>query len=429
MLASSQYLRALLSAPSPAPHAVRGFSVALAVSIAIANVTGNRKALLALLQRGDPSNLRIETPSRTGLALAVFIGIFRYCQRSTSVQAKSQGGDQNKAATKFPDASLPSGIVQASALAAALSTLCIAPENRPALVSLLSTNAASKLFHDFMTKNPDLAFLKPLELLVFMAAGGWIFSSGFFYPESYERSHMKTILKSVVLKQHVASELQEKYRQGLNPHPCHFRHKGLSCAQFARSDFLLRVVATSLRLYVPVHLTTWLLAQRHRHVRSKPASVQLKNFATKLMRSSAYAIGYVYLGWVLCCLLGKLGDRSQPLRKFQFFLSGAIPSLAILAESPGRRRSIGLILTSYALVSAGSVATRTFQFQRPDATYVRGLLESGCVAAAVSVVVSSTLKSSYVFRRVLLGDMEARESKSVRKKRTLSRDDESAPRT
>ncbi|KAE9028144.1 hypothetical protein PR003_g10958 [Phytophthora rubi] len=211
MLGSSQYLRALLSAPSPAPHAVRGFSVALAVSIAIANVTGNRKALLALLRRGDPSNLRIETPSRTGLALAVFIGIFRYCQRSTSVQAKSQGGDQNEAATKSPDASLPSGIVQASALAAALSTLCIAPENRPALVSLLSTNAASKLFHDFMTKNPDLAFLKPLELLVFMAAGGWIFSSGFFYPESYERSHMKTILKSVVLKQHVASELQEKY--------------------------------------------------------------------------------------------------------------------------------------------------------------------------------------------------------------------------
>lgn len=168
-----------------------------------------------------------------------------------------------------------------------------------------------------------------------MAAGGWIFSSGFFYPESYERSHMKQILKSLVLKRNIASELQEKYQQGLNPNPCHVRHEGLSCGQFARSEFFLRVVTTSLRLYAPVHLTTWMLAQRHQKMRSKPAITQLKGFTTKLTRSSAYSIGFVYLGWSLCCLLGKLGDHSHLSRKLQFFLSGAISSLAIFAESPG----------------------------------------------------------------------------------------------
>ncbi|KAG6584956.1 uncharacterized protein IUM83_08407 [Phytophthora cinnamomi] len=238
MFDSSQQLQALLSAPSPAPHALRGASAAVVGLTAIANLTGNWKAVIALLRRGDPSQFKLAAPSRTGLALAVFIAISRYCQRSVSLQAKNPWENCNEALAtpSEQEEPLPPGIVSASALAAAVSTLCIAPENRPALVSLLSTNAASKLFGDFMMKNPDLAFLKPLELLVFMAAGGWIFSSGFFYPESYEPSHMKTILKSVVLKQSVASELQEQYRQGLNPNPCH-AGSVIALSLFASSSF------------------------------------------------------------------------------------------------------------------------------------------------------------------------------------------------
>ncbi|GMF18066.1 unnamed protein product [Phytophthora fragariaefolia] len=329
--------------------------------------------------------------------------LFRYCQRTAARHVRNENNDNNEEGAKNPGGeSLPTGIVPAATVAAAISSLIVEPENRPALVALLSSNAASHLFRNFLAKNRGLAFLKPLELVAFMIAGGWIFSSGFFYPESYERSHMKTILKCVLLKPNVAFELQEKYGQGLNPNPCHVRHEGLSCGQFARSSFLLRVMGMSLRLYVPVHFMTWLLAQRHHREHSK-ASNQLKRFVTKLIRSSVYAVGYVYLGWTLCCMLGKLGDRSRSLRKLQFFLSGALPSLAILAESPARRHSIGLILTSYALVSAGNVATQRNALLQPGGS-LRGLLEAGSIAAAVSAVIPSTLKGSQVLQRILLGD-------------------------
>ncbi|POM57572.1 Hypothetical protein PHPALM_37894, partial [Phytophthora palmivora] len=297
MFDSAQLVEAFRSANSPIPHAIRGISATLVALTALANVTGNRTAILALLRLRHSPNLTFATPSRTGFAIA----------RSASIRAKRELDNKIEAASEPPrDGLLPIGVVPAAAVASVMGTLWMAPESRPAVLSLLSTNAASKLFNDFLAKYPDFCFLQPLELLVFMSAGGWIFSSGFFYPESYEHSHMKQILKSVVLKQHVANELQEKYRQGLNPNPCHIRHAGLSCGEFARSDFFLRVVKTSLRLYAPVHLTTWILAQRYSKVRSKSAITQLKGFAIKLTRSSSYSIGYVYLGWMLCCLLGKI---------------------------------------------------------------------------------------------------------------------------
>ncbi|ETK73562.1 hypothetical protein L917_19261 [Phytophthora nicotianae] len=406
MFDSTQHLQAFLSASSPTPHAIRGVSAALVALTALANLTSNRTAILALLRLRLSPRFKLATPSRNGFALAFFIGIFRYLQRSVSSRVKSKSDEKEPAHTR--NVALPTGVVPAAAVAAAICTLWMAPSSRPAVLSLLSTNAASNLFNDFLTTHPDLSFLKPLELLVFMAGGGWIFSAGFFYPESYERSHMKQILRNVVLKQDVANELQEMYQRGLNPNPCHIRHMGLSCGQYARSDFLLRVVMMALRLYTPVHLTTWILAQRHQKVRSKPAVTQFKGFLSKLARSSAYSIGYVYLGWAMCCLLGKVGDRSLFSRKLQFFLSGAMPSLAIFAESPGRRRSIGLILVSYALVSAGNVATRKVPLLQPGVSSVRGLLEAGCVAAAVSVIIPGFLKDNHLFRRMLLGDVEAR---------------------
>ncbi|KAL3674125.1 hypothetical protein V7S43_000072 [Phytophthora oleae] len=329
MFDASQHLQAFRSASSPVPHATRGVTAALAALTALANVTSNRAAIFALLRLQLSPRFKFAIPSRNAFALAVFIGISRYLQRSASIQAECERDSQNLTVLTS---------VGPAAAAAAVSTLCMAPESRPAIVSLLSTTAVSRLFDNFLDKNENLSYLRPLELLTFMAAGGWIFSSGFFYPESYEPSHMRQILKSVVLKQYIANELQEKYRQDFNPNPCHVRHKDIHCGQFARGGFFLRVVETALRLYTPVHLTTWILALRHSKMRSKSATDQLKGFATKVARSSTYSIGYVYLGWTLCCMLGRLGDRSLSLRKLQFFLSGALPSLAIFAELPGRRR-------------------------------------------------------------------------------------------
>lgn len=301
------------------------------------------------------------------------------------------------------------GVAASSALASVLGVLCLAPESRPAIVSLLSTNAVSRVLCDLATKNAQLAdILQPLEVLTFMAAGGWIFSSGFFHPESYERSYMKQILKNVVLPQVIASELQMKYRQGVNVNSCLLRHEGLSCTQFARSDFLKRVASRSLRLYAPVHMTAWLLSLRHRLVRSRPVPAQFQGVLRKVMRSSAYSIGYVYLGWMLCCALGKLGDRSLSHRKLQFFLSGTIPSLAIFCEPPARRRSIGIVLISYALVSAGSVAGRDIQWLSQAGHPARSVLETVCVAVAISITMPRYLEGNQLLQSMFLGDAKSK---------------------
>ncbi|KAE9003814.1 hypothetical protein PR003_g17082 [Phytophthora rubi] len=386
-----------LAQVSPAHHAARGASAALLAATAAANLMGNRKALLTLLQRRQVPALTLSPPSRNIAALAVFIGVFRFLQRTAK--------QNDKPSSQSP---LVPGAAWASAVASGLGVACLSPKNRPPIVALLSTHAASQLVQQLMAKYPDVTLLKPLELLAFMTAVGWIYYSGFFHPESYQRSHMRLILKYVLLTQPMASELQEKYRAGLNPNPCAVRHKGLSCGQFARSDFLQRVTSEAFRLYLPVHVSAWLFAQRHANVRSKPLSTRLRRFVAKLLRSTAYFTTFVYVGWVLSCQMGGFGDRSVTHRKLQFFLGGALPSLAIFIESPSRRRPIGLILTSYVLVSMGNVAFRRIAWLQAGASPVRGLLEAACVAAAVAATISGSLESNHLVRRVLLGDVEAR---------------------
>ncbi|KAG7389586.1 hypothetical protein PHYBOEH_007404 [Phytophthora boehmeriae] len=387
---------------SPCRHAARGASAALVTATAVANLLGNRNALVIALLRRHMTRLKVIKPSRNIAALALFIGVFRYLQRTVSLRAKQRQTNDKSKPIPIP------GVVVASAVASGLGALTLAPKLRPALVSLLSTNAASQLFRQFVDNHPDLNVLKPVELLAFMTAVGWIYYSGFFHPESYQRSHMRLILKYVLLTQPMASELQDQYRVGLNPNPCSIRHKGLSCAQFARSEFLQRVANVAFRLYLPVHLTAWLAAQRHAKVRSKSMATRLRGLATKLARSTTYFTAFVYVGWALSCHMGKLGDRSLAYRKLQFFLGGALPSLAIFIESPSRRRPIGLILTSYVLVSMGNVAFRGIPWLQPGASPVRSFLEAGCVAAAVASTISSTLESNTLMQRILLGDVEAR---------------------
>ncbi|ETK73567.1 hypothetical protein F441_19948 [Phytophthora nicotianae CJ01A1] len=388
---------------SPAHHAARGASAALITATVLANLMHNRKVLVTLLRRRALTQLTLAKPSRNAAAIAIFIGVFRYLQRSASVRSNSVN-----TVTTSPKPPLIPGAVLASAVASGLGTACLSPKARPALISLLSTNAASQLVRDLIEKHPELHVFKPLELLMFMTAVGWIYYSGFFHPESYQRSHMRLILKYVLLTQPMASELQDQYRLGLNPNPCSMRHKGMSCNQFARSDFLPRVTSEAFRLYFPVHFSAWLFAQRLAKVRSRPMSTRLRRFVAKLLRSTAYFTTFVYVGWVLSCHMGKFGDRSITHRKLQFFLGGALPSLAIFIESPSRRRPIGLILTSYVLVSMGNVAFRRIPWLQPGASPVRGVLEAGCAAAAVAATISASLESNHLIRRILLGELEAR---------------------
>ncbi|KAG3109174.1 hypothetical protein PI124_g11820 [Phytophthora idaei] len=254
MFDSTQHLQALLSASSPTPHAIRGVSAALAALTAIANLTNNRKAILSLLRLRLSPRFELATPSRNSFALALFIGIFRYLQRSASVQTWQK-------------------------VAAGICTLWMAPTSRPAVLSLLSTNAASTLFKDFLAKYPDLKFLKPLELLVFMAA---------------------------------------------------------------------------------VHLTTWILAQRHKKIRPKPAATQVQGFLRKLTHTQL-----VFLEW-----------------------------------SHSISRDICRI--------SGTSAFDRVDSHFPGVSSVRGLLEAGGVAAAVSMILPGLLEDNHLIRRMLLGDVEAR---------------------
>lgn len=120
------------------------------------------------------------------------------------MRAKQQQQSTDDKTNSQPPLIVP-GAVWASAVASGLGTACLSPKARPAIVALLSTNAASELVQQLMAKHPNLTLLKPLELLAFMTAVGWIYYSGFFHPDSYQKSHMRLILKYVLLTQPMAS--------------------------------------------------------------------------------------------------------------------------------------------------------------------------------------------------------------------------------
>lgn len=238
-----------------------------------------------------------------------------------------------------------------------------------------------------------------------MAACGWIYYSGFFHPDSYEKSHMNLLLKYTLLKRESANLLQDQYALGANPNPCAIRHPGQSCRQFyTGTDFFKRVVELGFRVYFPVHLTSWAVGMRNPKMRSKPSLELAATFAARLSRSVAYFFGFVGLGWAFSCLAGPIGDRSIAMRKLQFFVCGSLPSAALLFELPSRRRPIGVILTSYVLVSVASVASEHVKWlqRRGGWSAARAAIEASAVAAAVAYTISGSLGSSRLLRRILL---------------------------
>lgn len=76
-----------LAQVSPAHHAVRGASAALLAATAVANLMGNRKALLTLLQRQQLTRLTLAPPSRNIAALALFIGASTTTNNINSIAA------------------------------------------------------------------------------------------------------------------------------------------------------------------------------------------------------------------------------------------------------------------------------------------------------------------------------------------------------
>lgn len=238
-----------------------------------------------------------------------------------------------------------------------------------------------------------------------MAACGWIYYSGFFHPDSYEKSHMNLLLRYTLLKREAANLLQDQYALGANPNPCAIRHPGMPCRQFyTNTDFFKRVVELGLRVYFPVHVTSWALGMRSPKMRAKPPLELASTFAARLSRSVAYFFGFVGVGWAFSCLAGPIGDRSIGMRKLQFFLCGSLPSAALLFELPSRRRPIGVILTSYVLVSVTSVTSEHIKWlqRRGGSGALRAAIEASAVAAAVAYSITGPLGTNRVLRRILL---------------------------
>ncbi|KAF1330837.1 hypothetical protein FI667_g4698, partial [Globisporangium splendens] len=291
----------------------------------------------------------------------------------------------------------------ASITASILGVLCIDPSSRSAVISLLSTNTASLMFRECVSTHPELACLKPL---VFMLSGGWIMYSGFFHPESYETSHLNLIMKYTLVSPQAAHQLQEQYRQGLNPSACTIRHPGVSCNEYLFPGFMKRVVKLGYRVYFPVHFTAWLISLRHAKARATPPLEMATKFFTKLTRSAMYFISFVAVGWTLSCHSSPLGDRSLAWRKFQFILCGSLPAVSLLWESPARRRPIGVILVSYVLVSVGAVLTRRLWWLKQGSGPVRTAIDVALFTTTVVYTLPTMLQSNRILQRLLLGASE-----------------------
>lgn len=254
-----------------------------------------------------------------------------------------------------------------------------------------------------------------------MWSGGWIMYSAFFHPESYEPSHLKLVMKYTLVSPAGAARMQAQYRAGLNPNTCTLRHPGRECTEYLFPGFMKRVVALGYRVYLPVHLTSWVLALRHAKVRAMPAPELLVKFLTKLTRSSAYFIGFIGFGWTASCYSRALGDRSLAWRKLQFALCGSLPALSILFEAPARRRPIGVILISYALVSLCAVAVRSVPLLRLlRAGPMRTLLDVALFTGAVSYTLPEMLRSNSLLRRVLIGSGGSGKSASTTRTHSTS---------
>uniref|UniRef100_K3XAA9 Transmembrane protein 135 N-terminal domain-containing protein n=1 Tax=Globisporangium ultimum (strain ATCC 200006 / CBS 805.95 / DAOM BR144) TaxID=431595 RepID=K3XAA9_GLOUD len=381
----------------------------------------NRALLVSLLLlRGTRGSARVAMPSRSLTAVAVFIGVYRFVHR-LGLRLQKRGRREVSSTTEEScSRTLAPHDRTASIAASILGVLCIDPRSRSAIISLLSTNTASLMFREYVSKHPELACLKPLaysqclifvghalyhilELLVFMLSGGWIMYSGFFHPESYETSHLNLIMKYTLVSPQAAHQLQEQYRQGLNPSTCTIRHPGLDCNEYLFPGFMKRVVKLGYRVYFPVHFTAWIISLRHAKVRATPPLEMVTKFFTKLTRSAMYFITFIAVGWTLSCHSSPLGDRSLAWRKFQFLLCGSLPAVSLLWESPARRRPIGVILVSYVLVSVGAVLTRRLRWLKQGSGPVRTAIDVALFTTTVAYTLPTMLQSNRILQRLLLG--------------------------
>lgn len=230
--------------------------------------------------------------------------------------------------------------------------------------------------------------------------------SALFEPDSYEPSHMRLVMKLSLTPIAAATPMQQGYRLGVNVTPCNARHSGRTCFDYMWRSFFLDVLKMGLQVYVPVHLTAHLLQLRRRSIRQMAISTHLRSVFTRLLRSLLYYVIYIYLGWSSTCITNSIGNRSLAWRKWQYLICGSLPSLSILFESPGRRRSIGVLICTYSMVSMGTVLSRNryFKWLQQGSGPIRSVIDVTAFALAVTYTIRPILHNNNILKRLLTGN-------------------------
>ncbi|TYZ63208.1 hypothetical protein PybrP1_003046 [[Pythium] brassicae (nom. inval.)] len=412
----------LTSSWQAATHAARGGAATLAIAVLFTNIVKNRGSLAHLLLlrwRLAFASLRAALPSRTLVAAAVFAAVYRFvhrceafiklrraqCERVVAAPPPTYSGSVG-GSSRAPRASVPASVV-----AAVASLLCIDPASRPAILTVLTAKTASLALQDHMRRHPEHTAFAGLEVLAFMASGGWIMYSAFFASASYDPAHFKAIMWYTLVNPPRVKLIQDQYRAGLNPRLCTLRHPGRGCTEYLFPAFAARAVATAARVFVPIHLAAWLWSRCHAPAREALRSEQLATLGTNLSRSVAYFLGFIGVAMSATCYASAIGDRSLAWRKLQFALCGSVPGLAILFEPPARRRPIVVMVGSYALLSACRVATSAGPLRTLRAGPARSLLQAALFAGAVSYTLPELLRTNSLLQRLLHGGGDHRSSR------------------
>jgi hypothetical protein len=223
-----------------------------------------------------------------------------------------------------------------------------------------------------------------------------------FHSQTFDASHLATILKYTLVTPAIMQHYVKEYGQGNNPNLCDKRHPGVSCLAYM-FPLVGTLLTMGLRLYIPVHLLPYIINFRRRILEASSWNEVLFEYLTKVSRSCAYCVGYLGSAWGLVCATNPLGSYSLTTRKLQYLLCGSVGAIAILFESPSRRRSIGVILSSYSLISIVSLLAKKVPFLQKEPNKIRLCLEMLVFASAVSYLSENMIWRNRFLRKIFYG--------------------------
>jgi len=129
---------------------------------------------------------------------------------------------------------------------------------------------------------------------------------------------------------------QRELLVGLPMDTCSVVHPGQTCTEYF-FKFFRASIPRSMKLYLPVFLTTFLLS----------ASKNIPRTIIGFLRSCLFLSCYCTFAWASMCAARRL--RTKPITRAQVFSHGWVAGLAVLFESKSRRPELAAYCLTYAL--------------------------------------------------------------------------------